>query len=406
MKDIILIIEDVEINRKILIECLTDEYNYLQASNGQEALTILEENYNDIKAILLDIVMPVMDGYEFLDSFKKIKEYQEIPVIAMTGIESKDVEERIIEAGAIDFLEKPYNSTIIRKRIKNTLELTRAIRAGRTDGLTGLLNRAAFRHEIETYLIDIKKPAALMIIDIDNFKRVNDVYGHFFGDKVLVEFTNIMIDCCYGEHALGRLGGDEFIVLLKDMESKEQAKKIADSIIYTFSKSMSQYEGELPSCSIGISYYPEDGTSRSELYLHADEALYNAKRLGKSKSCFYSEGQHVFARYGSTVEKEWLLDALNAYIYISDMETGFVYYTNKRIASVIKDENDIDEKEIAHHFGLSSAIQEINKRIQNEKELNKDYRIGKRKFILMASKIHWGESNCAKIQTIIELESD
>ncbi|SJZ35202.1 GGDEF domain-containing response regulator [Anaerorhabdus furcosa] len=406
MKDTILIVEDVDVNRKILIECLTNKYNYLQASNGKEALDILEDNYQDIHAILLDIVMPVMDGYEFLEQFKKIKEYQEIPVIAMTGIESKHVEERIIEAGAIDFLEKPYNPAIIRNRLKNTLELTRAIRAGRTDGLTGLLNRAAFRHEIETYLIESKKPAALMIIDIDNFKRVNDVYGHFFGDKVLIEFANIMLDECHGEHAIGRLGGDEFIVLLKNIEYKEKAKEIADGIIRTFNKSMSQYEGEVPSCSIGISYYPEHGTSRSEIYLHADEALYNAKRLGKSKSCFYLEGQEILSRCESFVGKEWILDALNAYIYISDMETGYIYYANKKIASIIRDKAEFVEGDIATYFRLQSVINKINKEIRDKEELNKEFFVGDKKYILLASRTHWGVSNCAKVQAIIEVERE
>ncbi|MEF9967530.1 MAG: response regulator, partial [Longicatena sp.] len=109
MKDTILIIDDVELNCKILMECLGNRYDYLQASNGKEALEILEIYHTNIEAILLDIVMPIMDGYEFLSEFKKIKAYQEIPVIAMTGEELNEVEEKIIEAGAVDFFEKPYN---------------------------------------------------------------------------------------------------------------------------------------------------------------------------------------------------------------------------------------------------------------------------------------------------------
>lgn len=406
MKDTILIIDDVELNCKILMECLGNRYDYLQASNGKEALEILEIYHTNIEAILLDIVMPIMDGYEFLSEFKKIKAYQEIPVIAMTGEELNEVEEKIIEAGAVDFFEKPYNQAIIRNRLRNTLNLTRALKAGRTDGLTGLLNRGAFRHEIETYLIENKKPAAVMIIDIDNFKRVNDVYGHFFGDKVLIEFANIMLDCCSENSAIGRLGGDEFIVLLKEVESTEQVKKISNDIINKFNKAMSQFEGEVPSCSIGISCYPQDGISISEIYLHADEALYNAKRLGKSKSSFYLDGQKALPKSISVVGKEWILESLNAYIYIVDLESNYLYYVNNKVAQVMNDRDIFVEEDITKCFDIEAEIKEINSNLLENKHSNKIFNKNGKDVISISNITKWGESNCAKIQVFIELDKE
>ena len=119
-KNTILIVEDQELNRDILKFTIEDEYGYLEAENGQQAFDILEEHSEDIVAILLDIIMPVMDGFEFLEKLKETA-WDSIPIIAMTGDSSTATEEKALDLGAWDYVTKPYKEKILLTRIKNAI---------------------------------------------------------------------------------------------------------------------------------------------------------------------------------------------------------------------------------------------------------------------------------------------
>ena len=147
MKKTVLVVEDQEMNREILKALLEDRYTVIGAENGLEALEILKTDSERISAILLDIVMPVMDGYGFLEEFKKEPEYNKIPVIVTTDKDADETEEKALALGANDFVNKPYNIKVLLRRIDNLIDMKESIyrlRDAERDSLTGAYNRKAF----------------------------------------------------------------------------------------------------------------------------------------------------------------------------------------------------------------------------------------------------------------------
>lgn len=335
-KKCILIIDDALVNRLLLRRILSSTYEVLEACDGEEALQLLRRAPATVSAILLDLVMPKMDGFTFLNYLRNTPELAELPVIALTGADSENLEVRALEAGANDFLEKPFRPDVILKRLANTLLLQEALIEARTDALTGLYNRTAFAKYTEHYIVQDEnagKIAALMLIDIDNFKQANDTMGHAYGDHILMVFSEILTEAA-GRHALvGRLGGDEFIVLLKDIDSLTFAEKVAADILYRLETS-SKSQHPL-TCSIGISVFPQDGTTRRQLYFCADEAMYRAKQLGKNQFALYGGHSTLSQRY-SWMRKDWILDELDSMIYICDLQTHELCYMNRKASEKIK----------------------------------------------------------------------
>lgn len=123
MRNTVLVVDDVEINRDILVEMLEDEYKVLQAANGLEALKLIEEHENEIRIILLDLIMPELDGYEVMDRMRKKGLLENIPVLVITGETSDDVQKKCLDAGAVDFVTKPFTPSIVKMRVKNTIDL-------------------------------------------------------------------------------------------------------------------------------------------------------------------------------------------------------------------------------------------------------------------------------------------
>ena len=328
----ILIVDDALVNRLLLKRVLSDIYEVHEAPDGQEALAFLLQSPGRISAVLLDLVMPKMDGFTFLRQLRAAPELAELPVIALTGAESENLEVRALEAGANDFLEKPLRPDVIRKRLANTLLLQQALVEARTDSLTGLFNRTAFAKYAESYFSQRKgagSDAALMMIDIDNFKQANDTMGHAYGDHILVVFSEILCEAAGSSALVGRLGGDEFVVLLKDITSAGFAKKVAADILYRLETS-SKAQHPL-TCSIGISIFPEDSNTRRGLYFCADEAMYRAKQLGKNQFALYGGPSSHSQRY-SWMRKDWILDELESMVYLCDLNTHDLCYMNRKAA--------------------------------------------------------------------------
>ncbi len=139
-RKMILVVDDSSINRQILCKILSDDYDILQAENGKRALALLEQHGGRISVILLDIAMPVMNGYEFLDTVQALPRFSGIPIIVMTQHEGEETEITALSRGASDFLTKPYRPTIIRQRIANIIKLREtasAVNAVERDSLTG-----------------------------------------------------------------------------------------------------------------------------------------------------------------------------------------------------------------------------------------------------------------------------
>lgn len=185
----ILVVDDQSINRMLLTKILENHYAVLQAENGQQAWDIVEKEKDSIQAILLDLIMPVMDGYAFLDKIKQ-SQYAEIPIIVASQAEGKDSELKALKMGAADFITKPYHPTIILQRLINTIAMRENAILRNTserDFLTKLYNRETFYEKVSTLIQeDQSNTYVIVYFDLERFKAVNDFFGEKKGDELLI----------------------------------------------------------------------------------------------------------------------------------------------------------------------------------------------------------------------------
>ncbi|NPV86885.1 MAG: PleD family two-component system response regulator [Anaerolineae bacterium] len=220
----ILIIDDTPANIEVLAEVLGLEYEILFATSGAEGLHIASEQLPDL--ILLDIMMPEMDGYEVCYRLKQEPLTQNIPVIFVTALNEEVNEAKGLEAGAIDYITKPIRPAIVRARVRNHMELKRyrdlLERMAHLDGLTGIANRRQFdrflRQEWRRSLRN-QSPLSLIMIDIDHFKLYNDTYGHLAGDDCLRQVAKALEGTLLRPADLvARYGGEEFACILPETD--------------------------------------------------------------------------------------------------------------------------------------------------------------------------------------------
>ena len=213
----ILVVEDNELNREILTELLSEKFDILTAENGEIGLKMLSEHYRELSAVLLDVYMPVCDGFEFLERIKDDVMLSSVPVIVTTGSNRPEDEEHCLELGAVDFISKPYKPKVVKARLNSVIKLREsaaALSAIEYDELTGLYTRQAFYHHAKT-LINFRsdKKFHVLVADIHNFKLVNSIYGEKMGDQVL-EYLAKVFSGHIGDGLLARYGSDQFICLV------------------------------------------------------------------------------------------------------------------------------------------------------------------------------------------------
>ena len=227
MQRIILTAEDNEINRAILREILTPEYDVLEAENGKEALDILAVNADKVSLILLDVMMPVMDGYTFLDHLKNDQRLSLIPVIVMTQSDAETDEIAALSHGATDFVPKPYRPEVILHRVKSIINLRETaamINELQYDRLTGVYNHEYFYQMVKKRLAeDPDGEYSIVCSNIDNFKLVNDTFGNKAGDELLKEIASISKLTVGDTGFCGRFGADRFLCFQKtDIEHNDR----------------------------------------------------------------------------------------------------------------------------------------------------------------------------------------
>lgn len=214
----VLIVDDSKINRQILCKILLDDYDILQAENGKKALSLLKQENERISVVLLDIAMPVMNGYEFLNAVQSIPKLSGIPIIVTTQYEGEENEIAALSLGASDFLTKPYRPTIIKQRIANIIrfrETASIINAVERDSLTGLYNKDAFyRRASEILAGNFQKHFYIISIDVERFKLVNDLFGVDEGDKLLKHIAKFIKVNVFNDGLCARASGDIFFVLI------------------------------------------------------------------------------------------------------------------------------------------------------------------------------------------------
>lgn len=217
----LLIVEDNELNREILTELLQDDFDILTAENGEIGLKVLAEHYRDISVVLLDVCMPVCDGFEFLERIQGDVILSSVPVIVTTGSNRLEDEERSLELGAVDFVTKPYNAKIVRERINGVIKLRESaaiLSVVEFDDLTGLYTKQAFFHHVKT-LIRYRNDQnfTFIVADVKNFKWINSVYGEKTGDNVLVYIGKSLLKY-FRKGLVCRYGGDQFACVIYGQE--------------------------------------------------------------------------------------------------------------------------------------------------------------------------------------------
>jgi len=285
----IMIVDDTKDNINILRQFLAKfGFKTTVAFNGEMALDLIPKLKPDL--ILLDIMMPGIDGYEVCIRLKKDAELKNIPVIFITARgDTKDVVEGF-EAGAVDFIMKPFRLEEVYARVKTHLTLSAALKKltldNETDPLTGLFNRRAFLERLENEAIRFKrnqKPFSILFGDIDLFKKINDTYGHSAGDAILVNISSILNTEKREIDQVARWGGEEFLILLPETNLKG-AVQLGNKIRKSISAKPITHEGQEinVTMSFGVSEYNSETHIEKTIDL-ADQRLYLAKNSGRNK---------------------------------------------------------------------------------------------------------------------------
>ncbi len=308
-KQRILIVEDNKSLNEILCKIVQSEgYSSVSASTGKEAIEKIRDN-GPFDLVLLDIMLPDPDappglGIDGLEVCRQIKEDPALKETLIFMVTVKDQPDDImkgIDAGADDYITKPFNTTLLIAKIKAMLRIKRLqdelISKNRlleemavTDGLTGIPN---YRHLIDKLDEEIRRsrryrtPFSMILLDLDNFKEVNDTYGHRHGDFVLKSVAGAIHQGLRETDLLARYGGDEFGVLLTQTD-QNGSKKVAEQILNRLSDPvLADGREHMIAVSIGlVSFSPGQTESSDEVIIAADEALYQAKKLGGNQYHF------------------------------------------------------------------------------------------------------------------------
>jgi diguanylate cyclase (GGDEF)-like protein len=295
-KHIVLIVDDAPTNLKVLGTALKDTYHLKLATNGEEALA-LASSKNPPDIILLDIMMPEMDGYEVCKRLKEAPETRDIPVVFITAMNEEKDEELGLQLGAIDYIAKPFSIPIVKARVKNHLELKQyrdmLKENSMIDGLTQIANRRRFD---ETLLVEWNRQKrhseslSMLMIDIDFFKNYNDTYGHLQGDECLKQIAQTIKNGLKRSADLAaRWGGEEFACILPDTDHT-MAINIGEAIREAIMDLELPHEASLinsiVTVSIGVATVKSQEYADADfqvLIKKADDALYKAKESGRNK---------------------------------------------------------------------------------------------------------------------------
>ena len=301
----ILIVDDTEDNLEILGDLLRfDGYIVESASNGESALKRVQESRPDL--ILLDILMPGMDGYEVCTQLKADENTNDIPVIFVSSMTDIDSKVKGFKVGGVDYINKPFQHAEILVRVNTHITLVRMRkyleeqnaeleRLANTDYLTNLYNRRRFFHVAEEEFNEVLqsgKVISVTLFDLDYFKKVNDTYGHLVGDRVLIHVAQLIRTHCRVSDIAARYGGEEFIILHPATDRKnafvvaERVRKVVEVTPYISKK---DEIGVTISAGVVDTLVSRDFTRIDDILGLADKALYRAKDAGRNQVIVFEE---------------------------------------------------------------------------------------------------------------------
>jgi diguanylate cyclase (GGDEF)-like protein len=285
-----IIADDEDLGRLLLAESVAEVgLRSMEFGNGTDALAAALSQ--EVTLVLLDVDMPGMDGFEVCRRLRAEARFATIPIVMVTGHEDSEAIGRAFEAGATDFVSKPVNWALLPRRLEYILRNAAAAehieRLAYYDTLTGLPNRQRCIEAAERMFSDARRCAesvAVICLDINSLKRVNDTFGHSMGDAVLGAFASRLLQTVerFGVTAerlmIARFGGDEFVVLLRHPSARSFGVQAANACSEAFRQPIVQEALEFyPAPSIGLAVYPDDGADVSTVLKHADTAMYQAR---------------------------------------------------------------------------------------------------------------------------------
>ena len=306
-----LLVVDDDRSMRVTMRAVLERDGYIieECSNGAHALRRFEELAPDL--VLMDAMMPGMDGFTTCRELRKTPYGRHTPILVVTALDDEHSIDRAFAAGANDFIPKPVNFAVLRQRITRLLDASNAEKHVRHlayhDTLTGLPNRRTFMEHLQSLIQESHDEGdmiAVMFLDLDRFKLVNDTMGHDVGDSLLREVTARIQDTLRSSDMVSRLGGDEFTVILNKMRSPEViariARKIGDNLAKPFQLGSQQV---YITTSIGIALYPVDTQDINTLIKYADTAMFQAKEQ-RNTFRFYESGMEALVAKRMELENE------------------------------------------------------------------------------------------------------
>lgn len=285
----ILLVDDIEENIRTVLGIL-DNYDIIPCTSGTEALEILKEEQVDL--ILLDIMMPEMNGYQVCEKVRAKPELQEIPIIFLTARQDEDSIEKAYDVGAHDYVTKPFLPRELKARVDFQLKFHFTMKKleyiASHDQMTGIFNRRRFFEIAKAMFTENPRESLYTImLDIDHFKRINDKYGHAVGDIALKEVTAAIASVLPEGACFARLGGEEFAIAIRG-QNNDAINTLAESIRRKVELTPIIADDVSFNCSIsmGVSQNDSAYSNIDELLNAADQALYEAKDSGRNRSIF------------------------------------------------------------------------------------------------------------------------
>jgi diguanylate cyclase (GGDEF)-like protein len=285
-KACILLVDDEPANIQLIAGYIKDDYQIKVATSGEQCLRIANSK-DKPDLILLDVEMPIMNGYDVCEQLKREPTTASIPVIFVTAMQTEEDEEKALMLGAVDFLTKPVRPAILIARIKTQIILKKQhdalINLAMRDQLTNLYNRHYLlemaNHRVARAMRK-KIPVSVLILDVDHFKKINDTQGHVVGDLVLKSLAELLQQLCRQEDILARFGGEEFLIFFDECDERN-ATNIAERI----RKDIALLNpAEIPiSASVGVAQLKIGKEGFTDLVKRADDAMYHAKKTGRNK---------------------------------------------------------------------------------------------------------------------------
>ncbi|NTS76657.1 diguanylate cyclase [Catenovulum sp. SM1970] len=310
-KKTIIVVDDLPENISILIAALTPEYTVLGATSQAQLMTLLDKDIAP-DLILLDIVMPDCDGYQVCCQLKSMDKTADVPIIFVTSKKETKDEKKGFEVGAVDYITKPIEPVVVKSRVKTHIDLYRNTLAlkehihqqevrerellaikeelaelASSDPLTGLKNRRCFFEGAEKEFLRFKRLSAsftVLMIDLDNFKSINDTYGHAAGDLVLKAFAELTQGLFRDYDIVARFGGEEFVILLPETNC-DSAFRVAQRLRSQTAKHKITYQDYRIklTASIGIAEVEKADVDINASIERADNAVYLAKKQGRNQ---------------------------------------------------------------------------------------------------------------------------